>query len=135
MPKLASLAAGCLLASALSGCFLYKQPAPTVQGAHTNAAPAPAGPAGWYLLFPPLSSNGQSINPDAPLSQWHALGSYDSASQCMIGLTAVRNSANRTNYDTSITPGGVPALSYTDFLSRVLHSQCIATDDPRLKGK
>jgi hypothetical protein len=78
---------------------------------------------GWYLMVAPTS--GKEGDPEskflfhAPLSKWRQLGEFDSATEC---------NEQREKWVTTVlslssdTPEGTWAL-------------CVATDDPRLKGK
>jgi len=89
---------------------------------------------GWYLMIPP------STDKQAALRQWELVASYDSASACEDGLRDSKVQA-RADYD---HPSPVPktwAHSTKDWSAynrwvdeRWLAAQCIATDDPRLKG-
>ena len=95
---------------------------------------------GWYLMIPPGANNGLPF--DAPISQWRHIGSLDSAAECERILTKLRNDSSAE------TKPEIKAwhAKYDDVhTGRVLHAlavekttkaaQCIASDDPRLKGK
>jgi hypothetical protein len=89
---------------------------------------------GWYLMVPPLKIEGPPDDPKtpvdvdtkAPLSQWKNIGSFDTAKQCydypehFLGM--LRSNGKEHG-------GDAMAKYWFD------HSQCIATDDPRLKEK
>ncbi|HVA76756.1 MAG TPA: hypothetical protein VNF27_02630 [Candidatus Binataceae bacterium] len=89
---------------------------------------------GWYLMLAPRTSDKPPITYDttAPLSKWKIVGSYDTAKECDQGkdkipriiLQAEENmtSEQKSAYDQTI-------------LNLLGASQCIATDDPRLKEK
>jgi len=87
---------------------------------------------GWYLMVPPLkgdSSSGYRADYDAPLSQWTVLSPFDSASPCDTqhrrdvddGASAMKK-APKGSFDWAVA-------------QKLTQSQCIATDDPRLRGK
>ncbi len=83
---------------------------------------------GWYLLVPPLSRDDVPQN-YLPLAQWRLIASYDTAAECMAGsdgyLSGVKKGIAR--YKTN--------LQTAEALIRAAReAQCIATDDPRLKG-
>lgn len=78
---------------------------------------------GWYLMLPPLADyriNGKHVaslrDTSAPFSKWTTLDSFDTAAECEKALVANTDAAlNRGEGDQPY--------------------QCVATDDPRLKGK
>src|SRR5271166_2192804 len=93
---------------------------------------------GWYLMVPPqpllnkpshlgpsaLNPNGQDLpytiglpDRDAPISQWHSVGSFDSAAECK---AALNGSEKRYSHDEAM-------------MRSLFDAQCIASDDPRLK--
>ncbi len=69
---------------------------------------------GWYLLAPP-KLNGSYVT-GAPLTRWFQYGVYDSAADCEKGK---EHAAEKY-------PG--PQAFFASW-------RCIASDDPRLKGK
>ena len=74
---------------------------------------------GWYLMQPPLVTP-NSFNFDAPLSRWDIEESFDTASDCEQTWNSMTEKAK----------------GKSDVLSRrEQFGHCIATDDPRLKGK
>jgi hypothetical protein len=105
---------------------------------------------GWYLIRPPGPDNGE---PDfeAPLSRWTYSGSFDSANECERERDSRIDSGERNTHEIK---GTVDALARQqgvvseDRLKSLREefgkaqtlwvqysaSQCIATDDPRLKG-
>jgi hypothetical protein len=69
---------------------------------------------GWYLMLPPAVPNDpDKVDSSAPLSQWEVMTTFDSQSQCAAEQTRMIGVGNK--------------------LGRF--SQCIASDDPRLKQK
>jgi hypothetical protein len=74
---------------------------------------------GWYLMVPPLSQRSPvGFDTYAPLGRWQILGSFDKANDCED--TAAR-----------LTKSESDRLKH----ARMLHGNCIASDDPRLKAK
>jgi hypothetical protein len=79
---------------------------------------------GWYLMAPPVNPKlPEGIDAEAPLSHWSIMGSFDTASEC-VNLFAIRFKKKQPP-----TPKG--QLNH----SLAKSSECIATDDPRLKRK
>jgi hypothetical protein len=95
---------------------------------------------GWYLIVPPnFTGRPHSIDSAAPISRWTIVTSFNSADICKEALTELQNK------------NGDPAkLDATGKLRRfqrrqpadpelarlrVNNAACIATEDPRLKGK
>jgi hypothetical protein len=83
---------------------------------------------GWYLMVgPPRIDQGAAVGVDllAPVSQWVNVHSFETADQCEAYTPTYRNqvatSGHSTAYETAIAASG-PSL------------QCVASDDPRLKG-
>jgi hypothetical protein len=85
---------------------------------------------GWYLIVPPTrvdregfpealpDKSGFFYDTDAPLSKWFNEGNFDSVAACDQALSELRQSPKATAAD-----------RVQEFAA-----QCIATDDPRLKG-
>ena len=80
---------------------------------------------GWYLMAPPLSwsSNRKMIGSDfsRPLSEWLPLDVYDTEADCDKEIDAMnqRAASMACEHHTMLT---------------ISHAQCVASDDPRLKG-
>jgi hypothetical protein len=73
---------------------------------------------GWYLMVPPY--DGDQIHFDAPLSKWEVYSGEDSGRAC-----------EETKVDQ--WKREVAAHEKDDTLKRrLVHSQCISSDDPRL---
>jgi len=75
---------------------------------------------GWYLMAPPRFPKDKSpyaLDASAPLSRWHSINSFDSAVECKAEKTRLTDSHNET----------LGAIG--------MASNCIASDDPRLKPK
>lgn len=100
----------------------------------------------WYLMVPPLSKPPAALatNIDAinaynrvpqrvPLSQWSLFESFDSADECRAFKDAAYankeyqfKAGKRVNFDDVVK-------GYDHYAG--VWGECIATDDPRLKGK
>jgi hypothetical protein len=96
---------------------------------------------GWYLMLPPASSETHYPIGNAPMWQWEVIGSFDSAAECTRAKSA-REASNRAKWE-RISPephnpfrpySGVQELAREIYLKEIA-TACIATDDPRLKGK
>jgi hypothetical protein len=107
---------------------------------------------GWYLMAPPYRRDG-SLDLNAPLSEWSQLGGagYDSATACgkarseeaqaivkALDSTKQRVKALPDDGDQPISK--VDPKTYAQYVKTMnaandfVHSRCVATDDPRLKG-
>ena len=84
---------------------------------------------GWYLMVPQIQSEKQNLigpfteshEPDFP--NWHQVGSYDTAAEC----EAARAQLPATLiYDHPVAKDTLAVVAK--------FAQCIAPDDPRLKG-
>ena len=72
--------------------------------------------AGWYLMMPPLGSDGRRDD-SAPLPQWKIRGSFDTAVECTDALAELLG------------------RDFPEMVRQaILASMCISTDDPQLKG-
>ena len=80
---------------------------------------------GWYLMVPPFSAKDVLYN--TPLSRWQPVEKYSTLAECEEGKqTAVREFA--AFLDADMVP--------KSFKMKALQAgKCIASDDPRLKGK
>ncbi|MGD0076804.1 MAG: hypothetical protein ABSD31_21115 [Candidatus Binataceae bacterium] len=84
---------------------------------------------GWYLMVPPFGNG--DFKENAPISQWSTDTSFDTAKECEDYRVAVNK---KTQAD--LPPhGSKPTDSAQAFAVKMLLGQCIASDDPRLKGK
>ncbi len=83
----------------------------------------------WLAPFTPQRPGPVDIDDQAPLSKWRIIASFDTAERCENQLLFTHKQAEQ---DLSKAPPSITlqGLSYRD----MLHSACIATDDPRLKG-
>ena len=76
---------------------------------------------GWYLLQPPThrEAGGKVVfDGDLPLSLWRHISSYDTAKECQAQIEHMWE-----------LPPMMVEIEGADFV------RCIASDDPRLKGK
>ena len=82
---------------------------------------------GWYLMAPPATCPLlDGVMCKEPLSQWSIVEGFDAAQSCNNSLTSLQNFWGRLDLSN-------PAAHQS--LKRVVHYQCVSTDDPRLKGK
>jgi hypothetical protein len=82
---------------------------------------------GWYLMVPRFAAV------HAPLSKWDTVRVLDSAKQCQsdrdsLVATAEKELQSNKGLAVETKSGGTEYFDATA-------AQCIATDDPRLKGK
>jgi hypothetical protein len=91
---------------------------------------------GWYLMVPPLRhgkpTGADAVGPEAPLSVWQNMGSFDTAADCYKDLHSIRI---RHEAGKDLQGDNLPADLKAEFLALDSDALCIATDDPRLKGK
>jgi hypothetical protein len=82
---------------------------------------------GWYMMVPPLSHTA-SFEADyrAPLSAWPIMRAFDSAEACEDYRS---HEIERYKASSTTVPTNVPQA----VLNAILFSQCVASDDPRLK--
>ena len=87
---------------------------------------------GWYLLLPPIdgSAHPMIVRSGAPLSQWKSFRSYDTADAC----ERQKNGFSYEQYTGEITKEDTPERKAA-ILRALEASQCVATDDPRLKDQ
>jgi len=90
---------------------------------------------GWYLMLPPVRSTSplspatkmaatrsDCYDANAPISRWQTIEAFDTAEQCKAASSKSAWSHRQHGLDCGLA-------------SAWLDAQCIATDDPRLKGK
>jgi hypothetical protein len=76
---------------------------------------------GWYLMIPPRTGRDQQTFDDrAPIASWFVFSAHDAAHECE-GAKFLNREGHKQSGD--------PMKAALD------SAQCIATDDPRLKGK
>ncbi len=76
---------------------------------------------GWYLMVPP------AIGPDLPIAKWTHTASYDTAAECEKGRVEALAHFKESN------PPLPPHITREEAVNSLISSECIATDDPRLK--
>ena len=95
---------------------------------------------GWYLMTPPgpdtvtaPGSKGgeQSVSTAAPLSKWIIGHVYDKAEDC----DREKIQARQEGYDLMAKDTEHSESILRDRAQGLIHAECIATDDPRLKEK
>jgi hypothetical protein len=93
--------------------------------------PSASAEGGWYLLKPPVGTRRAdgSYWPEygAPLKDWEQERRFDSAEQCQAAQAELAKKAQPT-MDSEKALTLARALA-----SAEINSQCIASDDPRLK--
>ena len=91
---------------------------------------------GWYFIMPPTRTSPKGIvNMDikAPLSRWQIVGRFDSTKDCNESPDQLRKMQRETE-NPNISP--VENRNEEGAMNILLaKSQCIASDDPRLKEK
>jgi hypothetical protein len=90
---------------------------------------------GWYLLMPPITMEGEKAKIDGtvPLSQWNRGDRvYETESACEEARTKLRAIAE--SHKNWIGPSGSLAAA-NDRYVLLTNQRCVATEDPRLKGK
>lgn len=96
---------------------------------------------GWYLMVPPFtelpppSSDPPpfDVNFKAPLSEWDISKSFDKAEDCERLRKEVQTKEQSFAYPANMSKLNIVA-SRLAYLAARASAQCIATDDPRLKG-
>jgi hypothetical protein len=88
---------------------------------------------GWYLMMPPVNSD-NTVDLDAPLSKWIVGASFDAANQCETVRAMTTTPVQwKADIRAAKKAGRLP-LTRAEYDKRVEAAQCVATDDPRLKG-
>jgi hypothetical protein len=86
---------------------------------------------GWYLMVPPFIKVGDRVVPDssALLSKWYWAGSFDSVDACERNQEGeIVKAQKRKLAQPTAKRGRSVEMGFWE-------ARCIATDDPRLKGK
>ena len=95
---------------------------------------------GWYLLMPPMLGGNPPIYPSArpdlaaPLEKWLVTDTFDSASQCRTALASVLEVPKNLDVE-KLTAQQVAQIKESKKGTWASSYQCVASDDPRLKGK
>ena len=80
---------------------------------------------GWYLMVPP-TGDANRVDPSVPLPKWAVLRAFDTADACNEAQDQLRYRTSRLNLQIPVASAASEAAEF---------SQCIASDDPRLRGK
>jgi hypothetical protein len=84
--------------------------------------------AGWYLLYPPWSTNKNAIDPTLPLARWYEVGTFDSAARCEAHKIKVLEDVDQHTHN--------PDLNKVVAQLRLRpQARCVAADDPQLKDR
>ena len=82
----------------------------------------------WYLMVPPsVPHSSPPVDLNAPLSKWRLFSIHDSAAECEQGLVAFYKVAK-----TELVANPADERDRIQFY-QLENSQCVASDDPRLK--
>ncbi len=85
---------------------------------------------GWYLMVPPLANAPWKVSTEAPISQWQVYRTFPSENEC-----EKFQSAARAKYEpTSDAELGTIKKGTQAFARQMTFAECIASDDPSLKG-
>ena len=85
---------------------------------------------GWYLMIPPIieKAGGYEADFNAPISRWSVNSPFDAASECRaVNGQLVLEQKQR------LDKAPIHSLDWA-VAQRLVTSQCISSDDPRLKG-
>ena len=87
---------------------------------------------GWYLMMPPGNLN-TCPDSNTPISEWEVSASFDTATQC----TSAKNKQWNDAFHAQAKVGfkGQCGGGFDPLWSKLMQAECIATDDPRLKGR
>jgi hypothetical protein len=80
---------------------------------------------GWYLMVPP-TEDANHVDPSVPLPKWVVLRAFDTAAACDEAQDRLRYRVSRLNLQIPVASAASEAAEF---------SQCIASDEPRLKEK
>ena len=89
--------------------------------------------AGWYLIVPPAGRT-LRVGLAAPLSQWRTVGTFNSAGDCEAGKRKGLPLLEKRIKEKAGKAGVAAHDSDVQALAQ-LALRCVASDDPRLKGK
>jgi hypothetical protein len=130
----------CLLAPRLRGGHPTEVADCAIVAAHENTARSRARTSGWSLLIPPVFSpmgdHPRSFNDlSAPLNRWDIWASFDLETDCEKEKQRIRDEAPlrlkfAQEHPEQDRNGNIVAVSEAWQMA-----ECVATDDPRLKGR
>ena len=90
---------------------------------------------GWYLMIPPLAQHTLKSRTDLPISQWEQRQAFDSAQECETSKAAlIRTYEDNATKNERTNDDRMKNLDER-LIEHAVDGLCIATDDPRLKGK
>jgi hypothetical protein len=91
---------------------------------------------GWYLMVPPIPQDPLLLaDPTPPLAVWFLKQSFDTAKECERARRAEDHEAELEMHDIAKAHAIETQIERVQILMQSIFSQCIATDDPRLKEK
>jgi hypothetical protein len=90
---------------------------------------------GWYLIFPPPRTADDVPDPKAPLSEWQKIGPFDTIEDCQKYPSHLLEIMHGFYVDHPEIGESGERRDNADRKALFAHSQCVTTDDPRLKGK
>jgi hypothetical protein len=97
---------------------------------------------GWYLMVPPMSSGPAGsvgfVNENAPLTDWTQYLAFGSPEMCKAAIRDLRKSVLRDCLVEQKYAGGFARnpnqeAAACSLVAAMARSNCIASDDPRLK--
>jgi len=83
---------------------------------------------GWYLLYPPWSTEKHAIDPGLPLNQWYEVATFDSSADCEAQKSKVLEDIDKH----TLNPDYKKAVAQ---LRMRLQARCVSADDPQLRGR
>ena len=89
---------------------------------------------GWYLIVPPAGRTTTKEGLAVPLSQWVTVGAFDSAVKCESGKRKGLPLVEKRIKKDAEKAGMLARDSDVQLLAQRL-LRCVASDDPRLRGK
>ena len=94
---------------------------------------------GWYLMSPPVRQPKREsayLDEHAAYRDWKILHEFKTADECEAGRARAKSDAGNGNL-TAFDGGyaGVVDVDPAPWLTQQAEAECIATGDPRLKGK
>jgi hypothetical protein len=82
---------------------------------------------GWYMMVPPLSHTVRfEVDYRAPVTAWPIMRSFDNAEGCEDYRS---HELEKYRASAATAPTNIPQT----FSNAILFSQCVASDDPRLR--
>jgi hypothetical protein len=94
---------------------------------------------GWYLMVPPIASNGR-VDANVSLRKWWKFEIFDSAQECRATLLEMKGSpVTDAQWEASrraaLELRNTPTLNRAELKKRLSELLCVQDDDPRLKEK